>query len=453
MNWLNKGNGNVSESELIAYHLHELSPRRERAVVTALAASAALAADSAAVEAALRAIEDTPQPLEQTAFTRVWEVLQPALRPYSRPSATKPHWLAPLLAGTALAAVAAVSVLVFAPRQHEAARKGGAAAIPAEMRGPAKASSNAPEHTFNRAITDASRRASTDAGRVAPDPSSSDSHATHKAQMYPPWIPRHEAPRIPSLAQPPLPARAQEMGKSPLQQEAGPAAGPALPHNMPPNNAGTTSAQTAGAAAGNDPQSPVHRHPASTVDVMLALGGTFIAPHSSLNARSEQRTQTATHAIAALGALHQQFRPVLGYRLTLSYTRPDFVYTVRGAGSDIDSRIFEAAGTYVVQGPHRGKISTSADAGAALLAFLPTARVPTVGYAYRGAAVVGASADYAISRHWAARVTYRAQIFRGPGFRDTSGIVPVTTSIMVSHEPAIGIVYRFGAGKARSATP
>lgn len=90
MTWFRKKTDKVSESELIAYHLHELSPRRKRAVARALEASATLAADSAAVEAALRAVKDAPRSVEQAAFTRVWAALQPGLRPYSKPCDAHP---------------------------------------------------------------------------------------------------------------------------------------------------------------------------------------------------------------------------------------------------------------------------------------------------------------------------------------------------------------------------
>jgi hypothetical protein len=182
---------------------------------------------------------------------------------------------------------------------------------------------------------------------------------------------------------------------------------------------------------------------------MLALGGTFVTGHSSLTAGNQPRTFTATHAIAAIGSFHQQFRRTLGYRATFSYARPDFAYTYLGSGGHVNSQVYEAAGTYVLQGPHTRRISTAVDAGAALMTFVPTAD-PSASYVYRAAGVLGASADYAFSKHWAARATYRAQLFRIPDFRYNGSGVPVVTSLVVSHEPAVGIVYRFGKPDART---
>ena len=140
MNWFRKPNRNVSENDLIAYHLHELSPGRERAVARALAESAALTAESAALREALHAVQDQPRPLAAADFTRVWEGLRPALRPHRLPVASRPRWPTPALAGTALAGTAAVGVVVFATQHHGAARKAA---------GPAEASTQASASTEN----------------------------------------------------------------------------------------------------------------------------------------------------------------------------------------------------------------------------------------------------------------------------------------------------------------
>jgi hypothetical protein len=197
-------------------------------------------------------------------------------------------------------------------------------------------------------------------------------------------------------------------------------------------------------------------HRSHPLDVMLGIGGTFLGEHDALTAGNEPRTLKVTHAILAIGSVHQQFRTGLGYRVTLSYTRPQFGYTYGspvnipvGTGFDqggyINSRIFEAAGTYVIQGPHHKRISTSADAGGALMAFLPThGGDPTVSYGFRGAGVVGVNVDYAIGRGIGAHAGYRAQVFKSPGFHYSGSTIPVTTPVVVDNEPSVGVTYTFG---------
>ena len=176
---------------------------------------------------------------------------------------------------------------------------------------------------------------------------------------------------------------------------------------------------------------------------MLGIGANLIRPHTAEAVGTGGVIETASHAVAALASLHQQFRRTVGYRVTVSYSRPDFIYSSDGSAVIVNSRIYEAAGTYVVQGPRLGRFKTSAEAGIGLLAFLPTAsRFP--GRAYRAAGVVGANLDYAINKHWGARASYRAQVYKSPNFSSTTDFIPVTESVTISNEPSLGIVYNFG---------
>ncbi len=92
-----------------------------------------------------------------------------------------------------------------------------------------------------------------------------------------------------------------------------------------------------------------------------------MVPTRSLNAGSATQVDGASHAVSALGSFHQQWRPLAGYRVTVSYSRPDFNFENSSyGGAHINARIYEVAGTYVVQGPHRGFLSTTVEAGAGL---------------------------------------------------------------------------------------
>lgn len=163
---------------------------------------------------------------------------------------------------------------------------------------------------------------------------------------------------------------------------------------------------------------------------------------------TSQITQTATPAVGALASFRQQFRPWLGYRLTTTYFSPSFNYF---NGLNIRHQIYEVSATYVAQGPHHRRLTTSVEAGASVLNFhyrddyiSPT---PATTYStYRAAAVVGVGAEYAISKHWGLRAEYRALAYRPPYVAnpgDTS-ITP-TTSLTFSSNPIVGITYRFGA--------
>lgn len=458
MSWFDQKK-RISESELIAYHLHELPSRRERAVAQALESGAALAADSAAIEATLHAVKDAPTPIDQAAFTRAWAALQPHLKPYAVPLTAQPQWQTPALAKAALAGLAAVGVGFVATRHGKPPRGKSASALSSNIASTTNAPL-APEQAPNRTGSDLAGTITPRSGSAPAVPPPGMFHvrlSTDRSSLKQ----RDDVPSAHLSPPQPAPLEAQTAISQPQRTAPeDPAASLATPPTrgeVPAgNNAQTSSAADTGARKTKLRGWKLPLPPYGS-DAMLALGGTFITSHTSLVAGTEPYTQTATHAIAAVGAFHQQLRPFLGYRVTLSYTRPDFQYSYKTStggtfGGQINSRIFEAAGTYVVRGPHRGRLSTAADAGVALMAFLPT-QDPAASYAYRAAAVLGASADYSIGKHWAARATYRAQLFRPPNFRYNGGPIPVTTSLVVGQEPSVGLVYRFGKTVPHSPKP
>lgn len=435
----------VTENDLIALHLDELSPARKRAVQKALAQDAALTAESASVAAMLHVFKDIPMKIDDEVVDRNWEALRPSLVAFRKAPAARPGRRAVALAG---AAAGCLGVLAFAVLHHG----------PTDAQGPAGASLPPfPAGSEASAKLNTGRGENTDGA-----PLEASAKPLLGTGLFHP-VARRNAVSLLALAQ------AADVpgtrGTWPLTTE------PVAPDATPRLTAAPTAGLPAGTPAANlqderplrESALPLTTQPVGggsgygkvrrghTTDFMLALGGNFILPHTSLTAGTEPRTQSATHAIEAQAAFHQQYRRALGYRIAGSYSRPDFAYTysagVPGQFYDsghINARVFELAGTYVVEGPRRGRLRTSADVGVALLAFVPTYPNPTVSYVYRAAPVLGVNLDVAIGGHWGARVGGRAQLFKGPDFRCNSCQIPITTSVVADVEPSVGVTYRFG---------
>jgi hypothetical protein len=178
------------------------------------------------------------------------------------------------------------------------------------------------------------------------------------------------------------------------------------------------------------------------------MGGTFIATHGT-NTNGITYSEGANNTVNVIGSFHQQFRPFVGYRIAVSYTRPEFHYFRSTATSDsgeqgIKGRIYELAGTYVVRGPRHGRVSTYVEAGAGIMAILPTASDTGTDYNISPAGIVGVSADVPVSKHFGVHAAYRAQVFKGPDFHANPVVYPLANSnILISQEPSVGITYRF----------
>ena len=102
-----------NEEQLIAYHLHELSPLRARAVRRALELDPELAAESEAIAETLRAFsshEPAPQ-IDQAMLERSWQSVRPSLAVLS-PARRRYSWGWAFAAGAGFAAIVA-AVLVF----------------------------------------------------------------------------------------------------------------------------------------------------------------------------------------------------------------------------------------------------------------------------------------------------------------------------------------------------
>jgi len=110
----------IEESELIAYHLRELSPLRMRTVRAALERDAALAAESEEIAETLRAFSAGPAPVVDDAMLeRSWQSVRPSLAvltPEVKHQSSRWAWM--LGAGVAAAAI----VLTMVMPVHRAVR-------------------------------------------------------------------------------------------------------------------------------------------------------------------------------------------------------------------------------------------------------------------------------------------------------------------------------------------
>ena len=444
--------GHVTEQDLLALHLNELPPARVRAVRHAVEQDPALRAESASVAAMLAAVSlgadttDQPPPLGSSTLERNWQAIRYGLRSHSLPA---PRWRMPAFAGALLAAAAGI---VFVTYSHQPASSKPAPpnAMGQAARPDMSPVTNAPQAQPASPLREPGFRASFSSGIYHPRSLGAEAPIHLLGLASQPSLTQPS----PDQVNPPADfSRQPAMTPSPMLRIT-PEPKPGRIVTTPKQDIPQISATSMPAASSG--QTDVHLiqpHLSHPVDIMLGVGGTFVPEHDSLTAGTEPRTLAVTHAIVAIGSLHQQFRPALGYRVTLSYSRPELSYTYSaGSGRNgfsysgaINTRVFDAAGTYVVQGPHYKRLTTSADVGAALLAFLPTNTAdPTTSYGYRAAGVLGVNFDYRITRRIGARLGYRAKVYRSPNFRYSGGTIPVTTPLIIDNEPSLGVTYTFG---------
>ena len=417
------------ENELIAYHLQELPPRRARALEKAMRADPSLAAESKIYAEMLRSFKRrTPLDLDEEVVERNWSRLWATLPRRPLRPRTRLRWIIPALTGAGLA-FAATSF--FITTHHHAVAPATDWVHQSKEMAQSRPSTENPVE-----------------GNVLPEEAGNDSRDMHKGlalpaipHTHPPTQRRYPVPpRIISSARGRLePAPVLQfipLARTPLPLPPE----PELPHIA---LAPTSVPQVTEANAPSEPKHPhssIHRdHP---MDVTLAMGGMLVGTRGFTN-NGATHSQGATHAVSAAASFHQQLRPALGYRIAVSYSRPDFLYSSGAGQTDINGRLYEVAGTYVLQGPHRGIVSTTVEGGAGIMAVLPSVKSSGTGKNMRGAAIVGVSAEFAVSKHLAIQTSYRMQVFKGPDFQSTGTIVPITTTTLISNEPMVGITYRF----------
>jgi hypothetical protein len=417
-----------NENDLIAYHLNELPPRRARSLEKALEADPSLAAEFGAYATMLRSFRpgialEVDEEVVDRNWNRLWSKLP---RQPLRPAVSR-RWLIPALSGLALAATS-----FFVTTRRDTAPP---ARVLVHQSADTAQSLPSPENPFD--TTSGAANGSSHAGQ-----------RRTRQEAITPTIPRTTSPVIQLHNAPPRivasgPREGIEsapvVGFIPLAQvpvSLPPALNPPLITIQPPDPPLVPGSNNPAKSHRNS----IHRnHP---MDVTLAMGGMLIGTRDISN-NGATYSQGATHAISAVGSFHQQLRPSIGYRVAVTYARPDFLYDSGNGQSDINGRIYEVAGTYVFQGPRRGIVSTTVEGGAGLMTMLPSVKSSGTGKNLRGAAIVGVSAEFAVSKHLAIHTSYRMQVFKGPDFQSTGNIVPIVTTTLLSNEPMVGITYHF----------
>ena len=445
----------IDQDDLIAFHLHELSPQQERALHRVLRNNPTLQAESVAIAATLHAFpkHEAALPLHAAALDRHWQALRNSLPlhvpiPTIAPQSFFTRWAIPAFAASALAATTLLVALHYAHRtQPLTVAKTEKVATPTRI--PAPAETPQPNVPGNSESTPFHSRLLT-AHRGWPLTSA----PTETAATAPP------APIFPAEAPAPLAPASPSISAAGSSSAAATPASPSGPvQEQAPAQAPTPSAIQSGRSVRT---SAVHRSPAT--ELTLATFGDFTASHTSTftsgsgsSLINESHVETATPSAGALASFHQQFSPWLGYRIAASYSRPTFEYLSKPistsgqqfgySGTAITHHNYELAGTYVVQGPHHRRLSTSIEAGAGVFAILSTDQwtSPTSNTrAYRAAAIAGFGSEFALSKHWALYAEYRAQLYKSPAIYHTSGSPLPTSTLTFTSNPILGLTYRFG---------
>ncbi len=418
------------ENDLIAYHLQELSPRRARALEKAMQEDPSLVAESENYASILRSFKgvmplDVDEEIVDRNWSRIWSKLP---RQPLRPASFR-RWLIPILAGVGLAFAATA---FFVSTHHS---------VVTPPSGPLQR----PNHEVAQSRPSAENALS---GDVLPDGAGTTPRILHLRSTYAAPLANRPVERLrpydtpsriihptPDAGEPPTALKFIPLARVPLPLSPTPELPPVTIAPEPRQESNTT-------AKRKHSHDTSHRdHP---MDVTLAMGGMLIGTREFTN-NGSTHSQGASPAVSANASFHQQLRPALGYRVAVSYSNPDFHYGSNGGVTNLSGRIYEVAGTYVVQGPRRGIVSTTIEGGAGLMRILPPDNGTTTDKRnLRGAAIVGVSAEFAVSRHLAVQTGYRIQVFKGPNFQPTvSSTIPILSTTLISNEPMVGITYRF----------
>jgi opacity protein-like surface antigen len=437
----------IDQDDLIAFHIHELSASQERALHRVLRTSPTLQSESVAIATTLRAFpkQEAALPLDAAALDRHWQTLRSNLTPHiAAPVAPRsffPRWALPALAASVLATTALVITL------HHG-RHTPTITVATTQSTTSTAPSIPPAAPTQTALTASTQRTSlsNQLGNKPNNPAS-----------FPPSTPEQAA-----LTTPNLPPTEPLTPTPPTQVAPATTINPtiATTESSSPQSTNPTSAPSTSPTQLTKLHPPTIRHP-HTTDITLAIFADLTATGSSASTSgtgtspiTQSNSQTASPAVGALAAFHQQFRPWLGYRVTATYFHPTFEYTnITSTSSNtsssglglVNTQVYELSGTYVVQGPHRRRLTTSTEAGASLLDFHPNPNQSQT-TSIRAAAVVGVGTEYALTKRFSLHAGYRALIYKAPAFSDTNVTGTfASTNTTFSSNPILGITYRFGA--------
>lgn len=440
--------GAIDQDDLIAFHLRELPRSQERALHRVLRTSPELQSESTAIASTLRAFpkhEDT-LPLDAAALNRQWHSLRPSLPVYTSQIVPSPsvypwtmafRWALPVLVGSSL-----IATVIIASHNHS--------------------SSMHPETSLMTEIPSSivfNQFGSSSTSTSIP------SILSHPSRTTFPRIDYHFSPETSHPEVDGVHSDTAPLTPSP--------AFPAVVLAAPPSNASMTSTESRdlphSTAAGQSSTSLISKmqqssciHHIHITDLTFAIIGDLTPDRSFTSSAgtgassiTASYTQETTPSVGALVSFHEQLRPWLGYRTSATYSEPTYQYIYQASnsgkvGNIINQHVYELSGTYSIQGPPQRRISTSAEFGGGLLAFVPANHNLTaerVSNAFRTAAVFGVSAEFAVTKHFALHAGYRALLYKLPTAYIPYGttVPPAPSNLTVSNNPVVGITYRFGA--------
>ena len=210
-----------------------------------------------------------------------------------------------------------------------------------------------------------------------------------------------------------------------------------------------------------------HGTPSSGIDFSLGTFGQLTPARSPTSVSYDagtltiQSIQGTSSSAGILGAIHQSFKPWLGYGVNFGYSRfseeysqgmyfvpdPNLFPTENPTSSfsrgSIGTSMYELTGSDLIQGLRTRHVEWFSQLGGGVLSFLPTRNPSVLSVQFRPTMVFGTGMTYKLSKHWALRAEYRGLFYKNPDFKGANGEVPTVKLYTVTSEPTISIVYRF----------
>ena len=168
-------------------------------------------------------------------------------------------------------------------------------------------------------------------------------------------------------------------------------------------------------------------------------------------------TESMSPSPGVLGTLRQSFSPWLGYSVNMGYTHATehatdnaaFPPSTNASNLTLPANVYELSLSYLAERHLTPRLSTFADVGVGMLAFLPEHRgspatdlvlygvfSPPVNYRPLGVAAFGI--DYCLTPSLSLRAEYRGQLYK---FADYGNALP--RYLTLTSEPTLSLVYNF----------
>jgi hypothetical protein len=452
----------IDQNDLIAFHLHELSPQQERAVRRVLHIHPGLQSESLAIASTLRAFpkHEPSLPLNAAALDRHWLAVRPSLPSHIAPAMPPrslfarslfTRWALPTIAASVLAAAA-----LFLSLHHNAHPAPSTLAIATPPRLAAITSKAA--HSPSSVPT---------ATSVPPSRSVSSSDSIFSAST-----PADTAinPARPTLFAPTQPETSQASTSIPIAEPAmTPAPAKPIASNLPIDSStppsvlppATSLLQSTESAGSSSPfalhHAPTHRGFAQANarnDVALSLQGAF--SNSATPGNSNFYRQNPAASVGGLVEFRHISKPLLGWEATYSFRRANELYdelVYEPVGSSCGNTVCPAP-TYAVSANaqqftadwvasgHIRSFRPFVLLGAGLLLTRPLSGQSGTASSSQAAVDYGAGIDWRLAPRIGLRLQYRGDLYKAPGIVPPNNTSP-NTGFMHTSEPAIGMYYRF----------